>query len=238
MNSVVKVGFMNDGREFPYYNNKFDLKVGDIVYVDGKQEGKAGIVLSVISHFKVSKDYYKMVIAKLDLDIKGKYFNIGPFMSSYSKEAVSPEQFASWIFPPKEKEEEFYMSDGYTVTLEPIFEGIEIDDGVKTRGIDLFYDDCVKYICLDGNKGQAFIKGSKWYKLDFLYEEGVIKNLLCECKYPGFCKHEVALCITIKNFAEEMMEKRKEKLGEQKIVAINNEIFYNILYHEGAEVVI
>lgn len=38
--SVVRVQFQSRGGELAYYNDQFDLKVGDIVYVDGKYAGR------------------------------------------------------------------------------------------------------------------------------------------------------------------------------------------------------
>lgn len=38
--SVVRVQFQSRGGELAYYNDQFDLKAGDIVYVDGKYAGR------------------------------------------------------------------------------------------------------------------------------------------------------------------------------------------------------
>ena len=43
--SVVEVHFPGRGIDLSYYNDKFDLKIGDLVYVDGKLEGKLGRVV-------------------------------------------------------------------------------------------------------------------------------------------------------------------------------------------------
>ena len=39
--SVVTVRFEN-GKEYPYYNDEFNLNVGDVVFVDGKLAGQPG----------------------------------------------------------------------------------------------------------------------------------------------------------------------------------------------------
>ena len=51
--SVVQVQFPSKGRSLAYYNDKFDLRVGDIVFVDGKLEGFQGIVTEVSRSFKI-----------------------------------------------------------------------------------------------------------------------------------------------------------------------------------------
>lgn len=43
--SVVRIHFSSRNMTLSYYNDAFDLKVGDIVYVDGKLEGLRGRVV-------------------------------------------------------------------------------------------------------------------------------------------------------------------------------------------------
>ena len=45
--SVVQVRFLGWDKGLAYYNDQFDLKPGDRVYVDGKLEGQLGIVTAV-----------------------------------------------------------------------------------------------------------------------------------------------------------------------------------------------
>ena len=45
--SVVRVHFPARNMTLSYYNDAFDLKVGDIVYVDGKREGLRGRVVDL-----------------------------------------------------------------------------------------------------------------------------------------------------------------------------------------------
>lgn len=64
--SVVQVRFPSKGRSLAYYNDKFDLRVGDIVFVDGKLEGFQGIVTEVSRSFKIKLSDYKRIIAVAD----------------------------------------------------------------------------------------------------------------------------------------------------------------------------
>ena len=50
--SLVRVYFPQRGFDCTYYNNLFDLHVGDLVYVDGKLEGKRGKVIDVSYHIQ------------------------------------------------------------------------------------------------------------------------------------------------------------------------------------------
>ena len=72
--SVVQVQFPSKGRSLAYYNDKFDLHVGDIVFVDGKLEGIQGIVTEVSRSFKIKLSDYKRVIAVADTTVKGEFY--------------------------------------------------------------------------------------------------------------------------------------------------------------------
>ena len=45
--SLVKVFFISRDLDLPYYNDRFDLQMGDRVYVSGKLSGHMGIVTEV-----------------------------------------------------------------------------------------------------------------------------------------------------------------------------------------------
>ena len=58
--SVVQVYFPHRGMGWAYYNDSFDLKVGDFVYVEGKLEGYRGQVTEVNYSFKI-KLYLRVI---------------------------------------------------------------------------------------------------------------------------------------------------------------------------------
>ena len=70
--SLVKVYFPQRGTNLSYFNDQFDLHVGDIVYVDGKLEGLQGRVTAVNYSFKIKLSDYKRVIAVADTHISGE----------------------------------------------------------------------------------------------------------------------------------------------------------------------
>ena len=61
--SLVQIRFPGKGMALTYYNDQFDLKPGDQVYVDGKMEGLLGQVMEVNYNFKIKISDYKKVIA-------------------------------------------------------------------------------------------------------------------------------------------------------------------------------
>ena len=78
--SVVQVRFPGQGRSLAYYNDSFDLRVGDVVFVEGKLEGKQGIVTEVARSFRIKLSDYKRVIATADTKVSGKLYFGGKFI--------------------------------------------------------------------------------------------------------------------------------------------------------------
>ena len=79
--SVVQVYFPHRGMGWAYYNDQFDLKVGDYVYVEGKLEGYRGQVTEVKYSFKITRlsvmNTLKSFISKLVLSlINNAFFSI------------------------------------------------------------------------------------------------------------------------------------------------------------------
>ena len=65
--SVVQVYFESRDRSWTYYNDRFDLHEGDLVYVEGKLEGVRGRVVEVSYNFRIKLADYKRVIAVADI---------------------------------------------------------------------------------------------------------------------------------------------------------------------------
>ena len=83
--SVVRVYFPARGFACSYYNDKFDLKKGDGVYVDGKLEGLLGFITEVSYCFKIRLSEYKRVIYRVDTEIRGKLYLLGDFFAAFEK---------------------------------------------------------------------------------------------------------------------------------------------------------
>ena len=72
--SMVEVYFSARNMTLTYFNDKFDLKCGDLVYVEGKLEGLQGRVTGVNYNFKIKVSDYKRVIAVVDTNVSGQLF--------------------------------------------------------------------------------------------------------------------------------------------------------------------
>ncbi len=196
--SVVQVAFPDRGLTLAYYNDRFDLHCGDIVFVDGKLEGRRGRVVEVNYNFKIKLSDYKSVIAVADTDVHGRFYMAGSHFVTFDPSALPIRKAASWYMAPS-KEDEVYTSgsDDNGFHLDD-FTDFQVSEAVAARGRDCYMENKVAYICIDGNKGYAIVEGSKPYEVEFYYDNGEIGALVCSCFCAYNCKHEVAAMLQLR----------------------------------------
>lgn len=195
--SVVQVRF-EDGRRLAYYNDRFDLHPGDVVFVEGKLEGERGRVTDVNYNFKIRLADYKCVISVGDTALKGRFFGIEGCFVTFDPLAAPVERVRSWYLPP-EKEDEFLSgSDDSAICLKTL-EGLKVTPAIAQRGEAYFENGNVKYLCLDGTHGYALVTGTHTYEVEFTYRNGEIHALTCTCFCTGACKHEFAVLLQLRS---------------------------------------
>ena len=195
--SVVQVYFPSRSRELSYYNDRFDLREGDTVFVDGKLAGERGQVTDVRTSFKIKAADYKKVIAQADVRVEGEFRPLGAHMVTFDRGALPFEQVRTWLLPPEE-EGEYYVH--YSDKRMPLgdFGALHISNDVRERGQFYFLTDHVRYLSLDGVEGRAVVEGTRGYAVEFRYEDGQISRLNCSCPCGYHCKHEVAVMLQLK----------------------------------------
>lgn len=196
--SVAQVRFPETGRSLAYYNDRFDLKVGDRVYVSGKLEGVLGIVTSVNYNFRIRLSEYQKVIFQVNTRVHGRFYMSASHFITFDSTALPAAQVSSWFRAPVGEGEEFASGkDDFSFSLEHL-EEMKVTNAIAERGHDYFMENRVRYLCLDGTKGYAVVEGTKAYAVEFRYHDGEIQNLLCDCfcSYP--CKHEFAAMLQLK----------------------------------------
>ena len=196
--SVVDVFFPDRHLTCSYYNDMFDLKRGDIVYVDGKLEGLRGRVVDINYTFKIKLSDYKRVISVANTNVVGEFHLAGSHFIITDENALNYEQIITWFKAPIPEDEEFVSSsDGESFNLNDL-SGMKIDKVTADKGHEYYIENQVQYIELNNGKGRAIVTGSKPYEIEFNYDNGQISGLVCNCYCTGACKHEFATMLQLK----------------------------------------
>ena len=209
--SVVQVWFADRGMKLAYYNDRFDLKVGDLVYVDGKLEGLRGRVTEVNYNFKIKLSDYKQVIAVADTEVHGEFFTAGSHFITFDPAVLPKEKAVLWFKAPNNEEDEFVSGNDDAAFLLEDLKQMKVSAAVAERGHEYYRYNKVRYICVDGSRGYAIVEGSEAYEVEFTYRGGEISNLTCSCFCAYPCKHEFAAMLQLKESFEKIEKNHAEQ---------------------------
>lgn len=225
--SLVSVRFEKNNRVLSYYNDKFDLHKGDIVFVDGKLEGERGFVEEVNYNFKIKLSDYKKVVALANTTVKGKFFFAGDYFISFDESVIPYEKVITWLKPPVVDEEEIVVSneDEEGFLLEKDISELKVPYNVKEKGIDYYLDGRVIYLSVAGNMGKAIVDGTNIYEIEFTYKNGEVSNFICDCYCNCACKHIVAVIMQLKNILKTVEENYKEQYQDYFSAVTSYELF-------------
>lgn len=228
--SLVQVRFVKRPMHLSYYNDKFDLKVGDFVRVTGALAEDVGVVTSVTTKFRIRARDYHRVVARLDLSLRGSFHREDKFMVAEGQNPLTPERIRSWFGPTVEPDDEdecpdeILSGEGYTLDLKHPDPG-EVSQSVMERGHIYYQEDRVKYLSVQNGVGCAFVEGGRWYQVDFCVDEnGALTELYCDCPYAGLCKHAVATAVAMNHVYKNRGFVALEQRLFWKLVSLNEEI--------------
>lgn len=200
--SLVQVRFPGRNMALTYFNDLFDLKVGDQVYVDGKLEGQLGRITDISYNFKIKRSDYQKVIAVADTDVHGQFYLAGSYFVTFDPATLPVAQASLWFKAPDTEEEEIVSSsDDASFCLNDL-KGMNITAAVAERGHDYYVENKVRYLCLDGARGFAIVEGSESYTVEFTYQNGEISRFVCDCPCGYTCKHEFAAMLQLRETLE------------------------------------
>ena len=204
--SIVSVRFYSKNRTLSYYNDKFDLKVGDIVFVEGKFEGVRGVVVEVNYSFKIKLSDYKKVVAVADTNIKGNLYLADYHFVTFDRSVIPFSKILGWYKAPANPEEEIISSDDNCKYSLFDIDALPASGEIKERGYDYYMQNRVAYLSLDGEKGNAVVLGTEAYQVDFVYSDGEISSLTCDCFCNYFCKHQVAVMLQLRDILDTVIK--------------------------------
>ncbi len=206
---LAEIRFLGVYKPYTYYNELFDLKVGDRVFVDGKLEGTMGVVINITYNFKIKLSDYKCVIGKADTSVQGEFHFAGSHFVTFDPTALPYEKALTWFKAPELDEDYVSETDGSSFSLETL-DGLNFDEYDLENGKEIYMENGVEYIELNGTKGKVIVVSSKPYLVEFTYKNGQISELYCECYHLTPCKHCFATLLqlreTIKNIEQNYTE--------------------------------
>ncbi|MFA7636352.1 MAG: hypothetical protein WCX81_01170 [Monoglobales bacterium] len=220
--SVAEVYFPARHMTLSYYNDMFNLKVGDLVYVEGKLEGLQGRVVSVNYSFKIKLSDYKKIIAVIDTTMNGDFYFAGSHMVCFDEKTMPYDKVSTWFKPPKT--EEFVVGNGENHFLLDDLSTMNVSKDVVDRGFDYYNENRVKYLSIDGTHGRAIVDGSETYELEFEYNDGEISNLTCSCFCSFSCKHQVAAMLQLRETLD-IIEKNYGKEFGRYFAALSKDMY-------------
>lgn len=227
---LAEIRFPGVYKPYTYYNELFDLKVGDRVFVDGKLEGTMGVVVNVSYNFKIKLSDYKKVVGRVDTNVKGEFHFAESHFVTFNPVALPYSKAETWFRYLGINDDEDYVSntDGTTFSLETL-EGLVFNQTDLEEGGEIYMENGVEYIELNGTKGKAIVVGSKPYLVEFTYKNGEISELYCECYHVTPCKHCFATLMQLRDivkFIEENYNEQYEKTNY--FAAILKNKFFNL----------
>ena len=105
---------------------------------------------------------------------------------------------------------------------------MHIGSEIAERGHDYYLQNKVRYLCIDGNRGRAIVEGTKAYVVEFTYEDGQIRNLVCDCFCSYTCKHESAAMLQLKETLQAIKENYPDQMVEY-FAAVSKAAFFNFV---------
>jgi hypothetical protein len=226
--SMVQVRFLEENRTLTYYNDKFDLHCGDLVYVDGALAGCRGCIMKVNYNFKVKMSGYKRVVAKVDTAVRGQLYVTSSHFIAFDPSVLPAHKVLSWFLTEPSEDDEFACgSDGSSFQLDDL-KGLDVTPEIEERGRQYYRSEWVRYLSMNGTQGYAIVEGDEPYEVEFEYNNGVISQLSCTCPCSYNCKHMVATMLLLR----EMLEQIESDYGEQfqqtgYFAAVYKDTFYS-----------
>lgn len=224
--SVVDVFFPDRHLTCTYYNDRFDLKCGDTVFVDGKLEGLRGRVVRVNYTFRIKLSDYKRVVGVADTDVTGEFHMAGSHFISLDRTALPYEKALTWFKAPTAEDEEFVSSsDGEVYNLYALH-NMKIDSAIAERGHEYYAQNRVLYIEIKDGVARAIVQGTAIYEVEFAYHSGDFSDLVCSCYCAGTCKHEFAALLQLKETLDTISEEYGDGFEPDYLAVVNKATFF------------
>ena len=224
--SVVRVFFPERGQAYSYYNDRFDLHDGDLVFVSGKLARQRGQVVAVDYNFRIRLADYERVIGAADTAVHGTFYTLGSHLVTLEPGVLPFRQVRGWFLPP-EADGEYAVGHGPgPVYALDALEQLSIPAGVAEKGHAYYMENRVVYLSVDGTAGRAIVNGAVPYEITFTYADGSVSALTCTCYETGLCKHGAALLLQLRETIDFCREEHEEAFAaSDRFAAVSKSVF-------------
>lgn len=230
--ALVEIYFSQKHNTITYYNDQFNLSVGDTVFVDGAYEGIPGKVVNLTYTFKIKPSDYKKVVFVADTDVYGELEFAGSHVMSLKRYTMPYEKVIGWFKPPVNDEEEIIISTeeyGEKFTLDELNK-MKIDPLKAERGYDYYMDNRVVFIEVKDCVGRAIVLGSKPYEVSFKIVGREVSDVMCDCFCAGNCKHVYAVMLQLKETLKVSAENYEDEWDFDYLSIMSKSVFFDHVF--------
>lgn len=216
--SLVQVYFEYKELSLTYFNDCFDIRVGNGVYVDGKLSGHLGVVTCVNYNFKIDVNRYQRVISVVDTRVSGTLRIMDLYLIAFEPYVIPAEKIFPWYFEPVD-DRNVWMECGYDdrrITLYDL-SGLNADRAEIDKGLYMYESNAVRYLSYVNGAVRAIVRdNTRLYTVECEYRDGDIMKLTCDCYNAFDCKHEIAVLTLLREVLD------KYGVGEKGYFAVIN----------------
>ena len=197
--SLVSVKFPDRALPLTYYNDRFDLREGDTVYVSGALEGKPGTVVKVTTRFKITRSRYEKIVGRGRFELRGEYSPAANMMVNRECSSADTDELRAALIAPLAEDDEVICGEGYILPLDCFEDSDDVEDRILERAANYCNEGRVRAMTFYNGVCTAFVEGTEWYEVSFRVRgNGSVEDIYCTCPYPGLCKHSLAALIILR----------------------------------------
>ncbi len=181
--------------------------------------GPSTVVEQLRQYIRDVAAQYKRYVAAADIPSIDQFKLLGAHVVTFVRDAIPYDKVMNWFHVPRtekpniEDDPDFLISD---------LSGMNADGKIMERGRDYQLKNKVAYFCLDGTQGKALVTGTEPYAVEFEFDDGVVRNLTCNCSYNHRCKHEVAVMLQLRETLELIRNNYGKEFAESNYFAALN----------------
>ncbi len=194
--SLVQVYFPANGRTLAYYNDRFDLRCGDLVRVSGKLSRLMGRVTAIQYGFRIRLSAYQRVVAVVAPEVDGRLAMAGAYFAAFDPAVLPRETIAAWLDMPDDADDVVCTGGDDTAYA---LDDLEAAEPSGAKGRQDTAEGRVLYLRLEGTQGYAIVRGEQLYEVTFVCDGKKVSGMTCSCYVYGACKHEYAVLCALRD---------------------------------------